>query len=105
MTEKDIRERITQLRMEHNLSEYKLSRKAGASDNYIQSISSGRTLPSIRMLMRICTVFEIELSEFFETKMPSLAARELRDEMDGLSDEDIRHLIYIVKRMKEQKKD
>ncbi len=103
MTEKDIRERITQLRMEHHWSEYKLSQKVGASDGYIQRITSGRTLPSIKMLMRICTVFEIELSEFFETKMPSLAARELRDEMDGLSEEDIRHLIYIVKRMKAKK--
>ncbi len=103
MTEQDIRNRITQLRMEHHLSEYKLSDALDQSKGYIQGITSGRSMPSLKMLMVICEYFDIELSEFFEVKMPSLAARELRDEIDGLSEEDIRHLIYIVKRMKENK--
>jgi len=35
--------------------------------------------------------------------MPTPALRRLREEMKELSDEDIEHLIYIVKRMKEHK--
>lgn len=37
-----IRERITRLRLERNLSEYQLSYELGQSKGYIQSITSGR---------------------------------------------------------------
>ena len=101
MTGDDIRNKITQLRMERNLSEYDLSLQLGQSKGYIQGITSGRSLPSMNMLLNICEYFGIEVSEFFETKIPSPAIRELRREIDGLSDEDVVHLIHIVKKMKE----
>lgn len=101
MTGDDIRNKITQLRMERNLSEYDLSLQLGQSKGYIQGITSGRSLPSMSMLLNICEYFGIEVSEFFELKIQSPAIRELRKEIDGLADEDVIHLIYIVKRMKE----
>ena len=55
----------------------------------------------MNMLLNICEYFGIEVSEFFETKIPSPAIRELRREIDGLADEDVVHLIHIVKKMKE----
>lgn len=43
MTEKDIRDKITKLRVEHNhLSEYQLSLDLGQSKGYIQGIASGK---------------------------------------------------------------
>jgi transcriptional regulator with XRE-family HTH domain len=100
MTGKDIRDRITQLRLEKNLSEYDLSLRLGQSKGYIQGITSGRSLPSMQMLLNICEFFDIEVSEFFESTLPSPAARELRRELQDLSDEDLNCLIHIVKRMK-----
>lgn len=103
MTGKDIRDRITQLRLEKNLSEYDLSLKLGQSKGYIQGISSGHSLPSMRMFLNICEFFDVEPSEFFELSMPSPATRELQRELIGLSEEDITCLIHIVKRMKNKK--
>ena len=46
MNEDFIRKRITQLRIQKNVSEYKMSFDLGHSKSYIQSISSGKALPS-----------------------------------------------------------
>lgn len=46
MDESFIRNRITQLRMQNGVSEYKMSLDMGHSKSYIQSISSGKALPS-----------------------------------------------------------
>ena len=47
-----IRERITQLRLQKGVSEYKMSYDLGHSRGYINNISSGKTLPSILALRR-----------------------------------------------------
>ena len=47
MDEKFVRDRITELRMRREKSECKLSLELGHSKSYIQSISSGRTSPSL----------------------------------------------------------
>ena len=46
MDEKFIRDRITYLRMQKNVSEYKMSLDLGHGKSYIQIIASGRALPS-----------------------------------------------------------
>ena len=101
MTEHDIREKITKLRMENNhLSEYQMSLNLGQSKGYIQGITSGRSLPSMRMFLIICEYFDIEPSEFFEEPMPSVMERKIRDEMKGLTDEDLEHLLCKIREMK-----
>ena len=101
MTEKDIRDKITQLRVEHNhLSEYQLSLELGQSKGYIQGITAGRSLPSMKMFLNICEYFSIEPAEFFEEPTASALERELRREIRGLTEEDMKHLLYIIKRMK-----
>ena len=60
-----IRERITQLRLQHNVSEYKMSLDLGQSKGYIQGITSGKTLPSMTMFLEICHYFEISPEAFF----------------------------------------
>ncbi len=66
METKYVQERITALRISRNISEYKLSKDLGYSKGYIQSISSGKTLPSITALFEICDYFKITPKEFFE---------------------------------------
>ena len=42
-----IRDRISQLRTNQGISEYKMSLDLGHSKSYVQSISSGKALPSM----------------------------------------------------------
>lgn len=60
-----VAERITKLRIEHNISEYQLSLDLGFSKGYIQAISSGSITPSLGALYNICEYFEIPLTQFF----------------------------------------
>ena len=60
-----VRKRITELRLQRNISEYELSLALGHCQGYIQSIVSGRTLPSMAAFFEICNFFDIEPWEFF----------------------------------------
>ena len=65
MEESFVGKRVTELRIKKNISEYQLSYDLGQSKGYIQSISSGRALPSMKMFLNICDYFQITSSEFF----------------------------------------
>jgi len=60
-----IRERITKLRIEKGVSEYKMSYDLGHSRGYINNISSGKVLPSMAEFLSICDYFHMTPSEFF----------------------------------------
>lgn len=84
-----VRERITQLRIQKGVSEYKMSYDLGHSRGYINNISSGKTLPSMTEFFAICDYFDITPVEFFNTKDNNpklsktvLSALELLDEDD-----------------------
>ncbi|MCL1866324.1 MAG: helix-turn-helix domain-containing protein [Oscillospiraceae bacterium] len=61
-----IRNRIFELRVKKGVSEYKMSIDLGHSKTYIQSIMSGRSLPSVSELFAICDYFTVDLSDFFD---------------------------------------
>ena len=61
-----IRNRITQLRISKNLSEYQMSLDLGHSKSYIQSITSGRALPSMTEFLSICEYLEVTPKDFFD---------------------------------------
>lgn len=54
MDEDFIRQRITELRIQKNVSEYRMSLDLGHSKSYVQSITSGRALPSMPEFLYIC---------------------------------------------------
>ena len=62
---KFVADRITQIRIEHKISEYQLSLDLGFSKGYIQAISSGNIMPSMAALYKICEYFEISPTQFF----------------------------------------
>lgn len=68
MEVKFVRERITQLRIEKGVSEYQMSLDLGMSKGYIQGISSGKALPSLEQLLKICEYCNISPKEFFDEK-------------------------------------
>lgn len=62
---KFVADRITKIRIDHNISEYQLSLDLGFSKGYIQAISSGNIMPSMGALYKICDYFEITPAQFF----------------------------------------
>ena len=63
-----IRDRITELRLQKGVSEYKMSMDLGHSKSYIQSISSGKSLPSLSEFLYICEYFDISPKTFLIQK-------------------------------------
>ena len=99
--EKYIRDRITQLRLKKQVSEYRMSLDLGHSDSYIRNITSGKALPSMAEFLYICEYFNISPKDFFneDIENPGLA-NELLDLTSQMSDEDLHVLIAMAKRMK-----
>ena len=103
MDESFIRQRITQLRIQKNVSEYKMSMDLGHSKGYIQSISSGRALPSMSEFLVICDYFNITPIEFFDEKSQKKKnAITLQTEIEDLSQDDIELLIQLAKRLNDK---
>ena len=59
MEKKFIGDRITELRIKKNVSEYQMSLDLGKNKSYIQSISSGRSLPTMENFLEICEYLEV----------------------------------------------
>lgn len=96
-----IRERITELRMARNISEYQMSLELGQNKNYIQGISSGKALPSMKQFLKICDYFEITPMEFFDADSARpQALHKALNEMKGLSDSDLSLLLNIIQRLR-----
>ncbi len=96
-----IRERITQLRMQKGISEYKMSYDLGHSRGYINNISSGKTLPSMTEFLAICDYFEITPTQFFQADVPSpSAANILWSDIANLNSSDLLLLQAVVQRLK-----
>lgn len=96
-----IRNRITQLRIAKDVSEYQMSLDLGHSKSYIQGISSGRALPSMSEFISICDYFEITPKDFFDSKTDNPAlVQKLLDIVGKLNDDDIELLINIAEKFK-----
>ncbi len=100
MTVNFVRDRITQLRIQKGVSEYKMSYDLGHSRGYINNISSGKTLPSMTEFFAICDYFGITPIDFFQSdiKNPS-ALHDMMDSMAQLSNEDLALLQAILSRL------
>lgn len=100
MDEQFIRNRITELRLRKNVSEYQMSLDLGNSQGYVQSISSGRTLPSMQAFLEICAYFEITPLEFFDTEVTNpILFKKVTEEVKYLSDDDMILLRSVLHRI------
>lgn len=100
MDKEFIRNRITELRLKKNVSEYQMSLDLGQNRSYVQAISSGRSLPSMAQFLNICDYFEITPLQFFDSEAvnPQLLRRAM-DGMRKLKDDDIMMLIGFINRL------
>ena len=97
-----IRNRITELRIKKGVSEYKMSLDLGHSRSYIQSITSGRSLPSMPEFLYICEYLNVTPKDFFDNTMaePILIQKALEG-MRSLNDKDLLSLIHLIDRFKQ----
>ena len=95
-----VRKRITQLRLQKDVSEYKMSYDLGHSRGYINNISSGKTLPSMTEFFAICDYFEISPAEFFDAKTanPKLS-RSVLELLEQLDEGDMELMVANMKRL------
>lgn len=95
-----VRERITQLRLQKGVSEYKMSYDLGHSRGYINNISSGKTLPSMTEFFAICEYFNITPIEFFDAKAvnPKLS-QEVADAISQLDEADLALTLANIRRL------
>ena len=98
-----IRERISILRIKKNVSEYRMSTDLGHSKSYMQSISSGRSMPSLSEFLYICEYLGVTPREFFDEEIaePQLV-RNLYLLTQNMSEADLEILINTAKRLNEK---
>ena len=103
MDETFIRKRISALRLKKGVSEYKMSIDMGHSKGYIQSITSGRSLPPLSEFLYMCEYFGITPCEFFDDELENPAL--LQQAIDGLktlNDEDLALILGNIRRLQEK---
>ena len=98
-----IRERISVLRTKKNVSEYRMSTDLGHSKSYMQSISSGRSMPSLGEFLYICEYLGATPKEFFDEDMkePQLVQR-LCELTRNMSEADLNVLISTAERLNDK---
>lgn len=95
-----VKERITQLRLQKGVSEYKMSYELGHSRGYINNISSGKTLPSMTEFFAICEYFGITPIEFFDrtAENPKLIGAAVRS-LEQLDENDLELIVRYINRL------
>ena len=99
-----IRDRISQLRTNQGISEYKMSLDLGHSKSYVQSISSGKALPSMSEFLYICEYLGVTPKEFFDGDVaePQMIQRLVTYALK-LSPEDLAMLVELAARLDRKK--
>lgn len=100
MDDRFVRNRISELRTKKGVSEYKMSLDLGHSKSYIQSISSGKALPSFSEFLFICDYLGVTPKEFFDAdiKEPQLVCK-LTEIAKNLTTDDLAALITMAERL------
>ena len=100
MYEDFVRERITQLRLQKNVSARDMSLSLGQNDSYINRIENKKAAPSLQGLFYICEYFGITPQEFFDegNAYPEKLA-ELINDMKLLDEKALVHIAGLVKEL------
>lgn len=97
---KFVADRITELRLKKNVSEYQMSLDLGRNKTYIQSITSGRNLPKMQQFFEICNYFEITLEEFFDQNLHNIPLyHKATDLLKEVDEDDLLAIISVLSRL------
>ena len=93
-------QRLTQLRMQKNVSARDMSLSLGQANNYINSIENRKALPSMQSFFYICEYLGVTPQEFFdEGNACPVRLRELLDEAKRLGDNALGHLLALMREL------
>ena len=93
-------QRLTQLRMQRNVSARDMSLSLGQANNYINSIENRKALPSMQSFFYICEYLGVTPQEFFdEGNACPVRLRELLDEAKRLDDNALGHLLALMREL------
>lgn len=98
--------RITQLRIQKDISEKQMSRDIGKTPSYLSSMTKNKSIPSMLSLITICEYFQISLSEFFdfEDNQYPIVVNEIRNELIQLDEEELGVILQLTRSMNKHKK-
>lgn len=100
MYSENFKDRLAELRIAKGVSARDMSLSLGQNPNYINSIESGKSLPSMTVFFYICEYLDIEPKEFFEleNKNPK-KLNEIIHNLEKLNDEQLYHISAIIKEL------
>ena len=100
MYEEFTQNRITQLRLQRNVSARDMSLSLGQNNSYIHQIENRKALPSLQGLFYICEYFGITPQQFFDDgdAYPDQLA-ELVEDLKKLDAATLGHISAIVKKI------
>lgn len=92
--------RLSELRIQKNISAREMSHILGHSDNYINMIENGRSLPTMAQFLAICEFLEVTPMVFFDfdNHNPKKSAA-VNDKLKGLSDEQLSIVLSMIDQM------
>lgn len=98
---KEFSQRLSELRINKDVSARDMSLSIGQSPSYINNIETGVSFPSMTAFFYICEYFGIRPQDFFDTESKNpVKENELLEAAKGLSNEQLDHLIAIAKGLK-----
>ena len=98
--EKFFSERMTKLRIQKGVSEYKMSLDMGHSGSYINSIASGKAMPSMGEFLYMCDYLGVSPSEFFDEEIETpIKIAEIDEILRKLDESDLALIIATAKRL------
>ena len=100
MYKEDFALRLSLLRTQMNISARDMSLSLGQNPGYINSIESGKALPSMAMFFCICDYLRISPEEFFaaENKFPATMKR-ITENLSQLDQETLDSVASIVEKL------
>lgn len=102
--EKFFYKRLTDLRMEKNVSARDMSLSIGQSENYINMIENKRSFPSMQAFFYICEYFDIHPKEFFDDGAEHpVEMHMVYEKLKRLDDKKYAHIMQVVDDLLEPK--
>ena len=103
MLKEDFALRLSRLRIQMNISARDMSLSLGQNPGYINSIESGKSLPSMAMFFYICEYLNISPAEFFATENTSpVKTQKIIQNLSHLDNESLDSIAIIIEKLAEK---
>lgn len=98
MDAKFVAMRIAQLRIKKGISAKRMSHFLGRNDTYINNIESGKSLPSLNNLFKICDFLNVTPLQFFDSEAQDPEKmNELIKTIKALNDHQLNLILELMK--------